>query len=274
MINEDFRLFREFVADNYGMLLEQGAERTLTAKLAPRLAELRLASLAEYYCYLKFAPGGEAERQRFIPLITNNETYFFREAAQFALLADEVLPRLKEEKLARRERVIRILCAGCSSGEEAYSLAMALREAGHFAWDWEVEVVGVDLDPRAVDAARRGIYGERSFRAVDPGLWERYLKPSGDLHVVRDMVRKWTRFVQGNLLEAASLPPGPFDIVFCRNVLIYFDAETMGRVVRNLGSLQREGGLLFLGHSESLSRSSVPYLPLRFPSAIIYRKKG
>lgn len=92
--------------------------------------------------------------------------------------------------------------------------------------------------------------------------------------VVRDMVRKWTRFVQGNLLEAATIPQGPFDIVFCRNVLIYFDEETMARVVRNLGALQREGGLLFLGHSESLSRVSVPYLPQRFQGAIIYRKRG
>lgn len=120
----------------------------------------------------------------------------------------------------------------------------------------------------------RPVPRERSFRAMDPRLSDRYLRPRGDLMVVRDMVRKWTRFVQGNLLEAATIPQGPFDIVFCRNVLIYFDEETMARVVRNLGALQREGGLLFLGHSESLSRVSVPYLPQRFQGAIIYRKRG
>jgi chemotaxis protein methyltransferase CheR len=269
---EEFRLFKEFVAEVFGLVLEEGGEKYLSMKLLSRLKELQLRSFAEYYDYLKFAPGCLAERQQFIPLITNNETYFFREEAQLKVLREEILPRLLEQKRAKGERILRIVSAGCSSGEEVYTLAMLLHESGSFVWDWDVRIIGVDVDPRVLDRARVGVYGERSFRTTSPQLRERYFKESGDRFAVRDLLRKSTTFLEGNLLDLKSvLPERDIDVVFCRNVLIYFGDETTKRVLDNLSRLMVPGGWLFLGHSESLSRISTPYLPLRFPGAIIYK---
>ncbi|MBJ6752419.1 CheR family methyltransferase [Geomonas anaerohicana] len=271
---EEFRLIREYVAESMGLVLEEGTHKGLAAKLSPRLQELRLKSFAEYYSYLKFSPGRSAEWQRLVPLITNNETYFFREAAQLSVLVQQVLPALKESKLARGERSLRILSAGCSTGEEVYTLAMLLLESGGFTWDWDVRIAGIDVDERVLDAARQGSYGERAFWATEPHLVERYLKRQGDRYVVRDILRKWTSFTQGNLLDLADTAAGEqYDVILCRNVLIYFADQTVQRVVDNFGALQRSGAYLFLGHSESLSRTQASYRPLRFPGAIIYQKR-
>ncbi|QWV96363.1 protein-glutamate O-methyltransferase CheR [Geomonas nitrogeniifigens] len=271
---EEFRLIKEFVADSFGLVLEEGTQRGLAAKLSPRLQELRLKSFTEYYSYLKFSPGRSTEWQRLVPLITNNETYFFRESGQLSVLAQEVLPALKERKLARGERTLRILSAGCSSGEEAYTIAMLLLESGCFSWDWDVRITGVDIDARVLDAARQGVYAQRAFWATEPHLVERYLRRQDDKFAVRDILRKWTSFAQGNLLELADSAAGEqFDVILCRNVLIYFADQTIKRVVDNFGALQSPGGYLFLGHSESLSRTQASYLPLRFPGAIIYQKR-
>jgi chemotaxis protein methyltransferase CheR len=271
---EEFRLFQELVAESFGLVLDEGVEKYLAAKLLPRLNELRLDSFTEYYGYLKFAPGCIAERQQFITLLTNNETYFFREQAQLTVFSEEILPRLKEAKRAKGERTIRIVSAGCSSGEEVYSLAMLLQESGSFAWDWDLRITGVDVDCRVLERARAGVYSQGSFRAMAPELIERYFKQSGQEFAVREVLKKSVRFEQGNLLSLSSdLSERDIDIIFCRNVLIYFREETVKRVVQNLSRLTVPGGWLFLGHAESLARIDSPYLPVRFPGAIIYRKR-
>jgi chemotaxis protein methyltransferase CheR len=271
---EEFRLLREFVLEVFGICLDEGKERSLVRLLLPRLAELRLNSFAEYYGYLKFAPRGGEERRQFISLITNNESYFFREEAQLQVFLENVIPRLKEEKLARGERTVEIVSAGCSTGEEVYTLAMLLQESAAFAWDWELRITGIDVDYRALERARSGSYSQNSFRATAPQYLKRYFTPCGEQMVVRDALRKSVRFLEGNLLELeAVVPERQVDIVFCRNVLIYFRDDTSKRVVDNFSSLLAPGGYLFLGHSESLSRISSDYLPLRYPGAIVYSKK-
>jgi chemotaxis protein methyltransferase CheR len=271
---EEFRLLREFVLEVYGIHLEEGRERSLTRLLLPRLAELRLNSFAEYYGYLKFAPRCGEERRQFITLITNNESYFFREEAQLQVFIETVIPRLKEEKLARGERSIEIVSAGCSSGEEVYTLAMLLLESAAFAWGWELRITGIDVDCKALERARSGSYSQNSFRTTAPQYLKRYFTPSGDQMVVREALRKPVRFLEGNLLQLDGMfPERQVDIVFCRNVLIYFRDDTSKRVVGNFSSLLAPGGYLFLGHSESLSRISSDYLPLRYPGAIVYSKK-
>jgi chemotaxis protein methyltransferase CheR len=274
MAPEEFRLLKEFVLASYGLVLEEGKERYLALKLLPRLEELRLDSFSEYYSYLKFSPRCSQERQQLVSLITNNETYFFREEAQLQVFSETILPRLKESKLARGERSIHIVSAGCSSGEEAYTLAMLLLESGNFAWEWDLRITGIDVDTRVLDRARTGVYSGNSFRGGTPSYLERYLRPSGEQMVVRDLLRTRVRFLEGNLLTLNSVvPEGDVDIIFCRNVLIYFCDDTSKRVVDNFSAGLAPGGFLFLGHSESLSRISCDYLPLRFPGAIVYQKK-
>lgn len=271
---EVFRLIKEFVAEIYGLVLDDGKEGYLATKLLPRLQELQLASFADYYGYLKFAPRCAEERQRFISVVTNNETYFFREEAQLRVLSEAILPRLKEGKVASGERRLHIVSAGCSSGEEVYTLAMLLLESGSFIWDWDVSITGVDVDPQVLARARSGIYPRRAFQATRPRFIERYFKKCDEGFMVKEVLRKSTRFVEGNLLRFDSAVEGhPIDIIFCRNVLIYFSDDTIRQIVAGFDRVLAPGGYLFLGHSESLSRISARFAPLRFPGAIIYRKR-
>lgn len=274
MSAEEFRLIREFVAEQFGIELDDGRENYLAQKLLPHLTELRLHSFADYYAYLKFAPHNHEELQRFVSVLTNNETYFFREEAQFSVLAQEILPALKEQKLSRGERRLRIISAGCSSGEEVYTLAMVLLETGHFLWDWDLMVTGIDIDAQIIAKAKHGVYNGRAFQTTPPHYLERYFNKCPEGLQIKETVRKITGFTRGNLLRLENeFEPQSADIIFCRNVLIYFSEDTTRQLVTSFARILKPGGLLFLGHSESLARISSHYLPVRFPGAIIYKKR-
>lgn len=274
MRSEEFRLIKEFVEDQFGLLLDDGRESFLAQKLVPRLAELNLHSFTDYYSYLKYSPHSHEELSQFISLLTNNETYFFREDAQFTVMSQEILPAIKERKIARGERRLRIVSAGCSSGEEVYTLAMVLLESGLFLWDWDILVTGVDIDEQIIARAVHGVYSGRAFQTTPPRLIDRYFTPHAEGMQVKDSLRQLTRFTRGNLLQLENLfTAQSADIIFCRNVLIYFSEETSRQIVDSFATLLRPDGLLFLGHSESLTRISTHYLPVRFPGAIIYKKR-
>jgi len=271
---EEFRLIREFTAERFGLVIDQGKEGYLAARLFPRLLELRLASFAEYYSYLKFAPRCVEEYAPFITIITNNETYLFREMTQLKVFAEQVLPELKARKLQAGEKKIRIVSAGCSSGEEVYTLAMLLQESGMFAWGWDVRITGVDIDPKILEKAEAGIYTGRAFQTTPPAYIDRYFRECEEGFQVREPVRKICSFVHGNLLNMNTLfPDEKNDIIFCRNVLIYFDEANIKRVIDNFAAILDPDGLLFLGHAESLTRITSQFIPLLFPGAIVYRKK-
>jgi chemotaxis protein methyltransferase CheR len=272
MSPEDYRLIRDFVVENFGLLLEEGKESFLSAKLRDRLEKLKFSSFREYYAYLKYSVEGSEEHARFISLITNNETYFFREKPQLEIFANEVLPALKEKKLRNGERRIRVISAGCSSGEEVYTLAMLILDSGIFAWDWDVRVIGVDVDDDVLAKAERGIYSGRAFQAAPVHYVDRYFKQCSGGLAVRDMVRGMTSFIRGNLLDfEKSVSESGVDVIFCRNVLIYFNDDTIKRIIGSFGRLLGRDGLLFLGHAESLARITDRFAPLRFPGAIIYK---
>jgi len=271
---EEFRLIREFTAERFGLVIDRGKEGYLAARLFPRLQELRLASFAEYYSYLKFAPRSTEEHARYISLITNNETYFFREMAQLNTFAELVLPELKTRKIAGDDKRLRILSVGCSSGEEVYTLAMLLLQSGLFVWDWDLRITGIDIDPQVLAKAETGIYTGRAFQSTPPLYIDRYFRECEQGFQVRDQLRKICDFSRGNMLcLPGDLDSEPADIIFCRNVLIYFDEGNIKRVIDNFAAMLAPDGLLFLGHAESLSRITSQFIPLLFPGAIVYRKK-
>lgn len=271
---EEFRLLKEFIAEVFGLVLDENKESFLKLKLLPRLEELRLATFADYYAYLKFSPRSNEECKRLISLITNNETYFFREESQLRVLAEVVLPALKEKKQKSGKRILRIVSAGCSSGEEVYTLAMIVLESGRFLWDWDVQITGVDIDSQIIERAKNGIYGERSFQTTSDHYIDRYFRKCAEGMKVKEILTKVTRFAVGNLLKLDQhVKEQEVDIVFCRNVLIYFDDESIKRGVNGFANVLGPEGYLFLGHSESLSRITTSYVPLRFPGAIIYKKR-
>ena len=270
---EEFRLLRDFVHERFGLYFEDSQRATLRARLAPRLALLGLLSFEDYYRHLRFAPERAEEQQRMVSHLTNNETYFFREQPQLNVFATHVLRSIKDRRSRTGERRIHVLSAGCSTGEEPLTLAMILFDSGQFFWGWDVRVSGLDVDGAALEKARRGLYHQNSLRAVTQPLLERHFAADGGGVRVRESVRRAVSFRAGNLLDASSYEGlAPFDVIFCRNVLIYFSDGSVQRAVRLFHEALAPGGYLFLGHAESLARVSSAFIPIRFQGAIVYQK--
>ncbi len=271
---EEFRLLRDLIHECFGLYFDDGARPLLRSRLAGRLASLDLATFEDYYHYLRFGPQRLQELERMVSHLTNNETYFFRECAQLRVFSDSVLRTIKERKgTTDSSRRLRILSAGCSTGEEAHTLAMILIDSGQFFWNWDLQVIGLDVDPLALEKARRGIYHHNSFRAIDPAIVERHFVPDGNGRRVKEPIRRLVTFRQGNLIDPASYEGlEPLDAIFCRNVLIYFSDASILRAVRLFHERLAPGGYLFLGHAESLSRITDIFTPIRFQGALIYQK--
>ena len=193
----DFKLLTDLIQERFGLTLQGVRQEIFASRLQPRLRELHLDSPRDYYEYLRFHPDRDAEFGRLPAMVTNNETYFFREPHQFDLLLKHVLP---ERRTALRTRPLRILSAGCSSGEEPYSLAITLHDAGLplSGVTWEIDAC--DLNPDRIARAREGIYEETSLRACDPDVRRRYFTEEGRRFHVRPRYRSGVRFFQANLL--------------------------------------------------------------------------
>ncbi len=270
---EEFRLLRDFVHEQFGIFYDDTQRSSLRSRLAGRLTLLGLLSFEDYYRHLRFAPERAVELGHMVSHLTNNETYFFREQAQLQVLADRVLGSLKERKSKSGERSLRLLSAGCSTGEEALTLAMIVYESAQFFWNWDVKVFGMDLDPEALEKANRGLYHQNSLRTVTPEKLERYFLRDGKAVRVKDTIRRLVNLRQGNLLEAESYRGlFPLDVIFCRNVLIYFSDGAIRRAVRQFHDALAPGGYLFLGHAESLARITDAFTPIRFQGALVYQK--
>jgi chemotaxis protein methyltransferase CheR len=270
---EEFRLLRDFVHERFGLYYDESQRASLRARLAPRLDLLGLHSFEDYHRYLRFAPERAEEQQRMVSHLTNNETYFFREQPQLEVFGGHVLRTLKERKTRTGEKRLHVLSAGCSTGEEPLTLGMILFDSGQFFWGWDVRVTGLDVDGAALDKARRAVYHQGSLRTVTPALMERHFVQEGASVRVKDSSRRSVSFRAGNLLDPASYHElAPLDVVFCRNVLIYFSDAAVQRAVSLFHQVLAPGGYLFLGHAESLARVSSAFVPIRFQGAIVYQK--
>ena len=270
---EEFRLLRDFIHERFGLYFEDSQRASLRARLAGRLQSLDLPSFEDYYHYLRFAPQRAEELHRAVCHLTNNETYFFREGTQLGVFSDHVLKGLKEKKTRSGERSLRMLSAGCSTGEEAHTLAMIVYDTGQFFWGWDVRIYGLDVDGEAIEKARKASYHNNSFRALSPALLEKHFSKQGAGAQVKEALRKMVEIRRGNILDPASYEElRPLDVIFCRNVLIYFSDAAILRVVRLFHEALAPGGYLLLGHAESLARITDQFTPIRFPGALIYQK--
>jgi len=270
---EEFRLLRDFIHEQFGLFFDDSQGGSLRSRLAGRLASLGLASFEDYYHYLRFGPQHAEERDRMVTHLTNNETYFYREMPQLQVFADSVLKSLKDRKTARDDRRLEVLSAGCSSGEEAYTLAMIIYDSGLFFWNWDVQVTGMDVDLTTLEKARRAVYHPNSFRSIRSQILEKHVVKEPGGARVKDPIRKMVRFRQGNIVEPASYEGlAPLDAIFCRNVLIYFSDAMILKVVKLFHEALAPGGYLFLGHAESLSRITDLFTPIRFQGAMVYQK--
>ncbi|HTX58968.1 MAG TPA: protein-glutamate O-methyltransferase CheR [Verrucomicrobiae bacterium] len=270
VINEpEFVALRDSIRERFGIYYDDTKQFLLQSRLQTRLLKRSCQSFADYQRFLATSLSREEEWDELASVLSNNETYFFREKAQLDVLVGEVL----DESLRTSGR-LRVWSSACSTGEEPYTLAIMLLDSKKIAPS-SVVIRASDLSPRALDRARTGFYRELSFRATPPEMVQRYFRPFEQGFFVNDEVKKMVEFFRINLLDAQAVErAGIHDAVFCRNVLIYFDKPTQKRVVEAFAKALRPGGYLFLGHAESIMRLTDLYEPVITQKAIYYRRKG
>ncbi|AIM14915.1 chemotaxis protein CheR [Bacillus sp. X1(2014)] len=241
---------------------------TLREKISKRVKELNL-TYWEYGKYLKMSP---LEWDHLIEILTINETYFYREEHQLNECCSNVLPKLKEEI---HTRPIRIWSAACSTGEEPYTLAMLIQETKKFP-PGSVQIIGTDINKKVLEKAKNAWYHNSSFafRRIPKVLMKKYfVEQDGGYKIIKN-IRDMVEFHHLNLLEADRFAPkGEVDIIFCRNVLIYFDQETTKKVIRNLYQKLTPGGYLFLGHAESITDLDLGFQKIDSDKTFYYRKE-
>lgn len=267
---EEFRLLRDLVYEHAGLVYDESALMLFDRRLGERLEALGLPSYQAYYKYLRFDAHNQAEMEEALERLTTKETYFFRQEYQLRAFQAELLPRL-EQANARSRRLL-VWSAGCSTGEEAYTIAALILESARFD-GWDVRVIGTDLSRHCVAHARRGVYQSSSLRATSAKDKSRYFFELEDGFHVADSVKKLCQFGQMNLFDSGrGNLVGRVDAIFCRNVLIYFDVRSRKRVIDNLYQRLCPGGYLMLGHSESLLNLSTAFELVHLRDDLVYRK--
>jgi len=270
----EFRLLRDYIHDYCGIYYDDSKCGTLASRISFRMRLLDIKSYAEYYNYLKYNPRTKEELADLIPHLTNNETYFFREMNQMGFFTSSLIEEIKARKKEKGERRIRIVSCGCSSGEEAFTLAMLLSEAGVDLRGWDIEIAGVDIDRKVIEKAEAGLYTAYSLRATEKPRIDRYFELDGDKYRLKKFIRDRVTFHRGNMLEPDTLARFRHaDAIFCRNVFIYFSDDAIRRIAENFHDALANGGYLMLGHSESLTRITDIFFPKRYPNIIVYTKK-
>jgi chemotaxis protein methyltransferase CheR len=272
MSDDEFRLIRDIIHCHCGIYFEYDTKFLLEKRLVKRLACHRMDSFREYFHYLKYNRGRDQELSDLMDILTTNETYFFREGFQLKAFSEEIIPELKKVKEEKGERDIRIWSAGCSTGEEPYTIAMLLIESGLLN-GWKVEIFGTDISHRVLQQARKAVYGKSSFRTTKEEHLRRYFTETDSGYRISDGVRGMVTISHLNLLdENRVLLLGKMDIIFCRNVIIYFDQSAKKRVVEMFYRSLREGGYLLLGHAESLLNASTAFALRHLKNDMVYQK--
>ena len=273
MPDEEFRLLRDLVYAHSGIYFDDNAKYLLEKRLARRLSVLQLRSYREYYQFLKFNRSRELELEEIMDLLTTNETYFFRESYQLQAFSSEIIPELcRRKEAAGQTRRIRIWSAGCSTGEEPYTIAMLLLEQPCLQ-GWQLEIIGTDISQRVLQQARRGVYGQSAFRVTDNYYRLKYFEPVDGGWRIADTVRQLVAISHLNLLDRTRMAVlGSFDLIFCRNVIIYFDQSAKKQVITSFHSMLQDSGFLLLGHSESLMNISTLFTLRHFKNDMVYQK--
>jgi chemotaxis protein methyltransferase CheR len=267
--DDDFHALRDLIRERFGIYYDDQKQFLLLSRLQTRLVKRSMESYADYVKFLKFGAAREDEFRDLASVLSNNETYFFRERAQLKALCGKIF-----DELTATSPRLRIWSAASSSGEEPYSLAITLLESGRIS-EQNISIKATDISPRVLELAERGFYRALSFRATEPAMIAKYFTPMGDGFLISDRIKRLVQFGSLNLMDPEKVRQhGPFDAIFCRNVLIYFDKPTQKRVVESFAKALRPGGYLFLGHAESLFHLTDLYEPLVQPDAIVYRLRG
>ena len=274
MSAETFNLFSEYIQQELGIKMHQNKQVMLQARLMKRLRALCMGSYEEYYKYLFSDEGHDSELPHFVHQVTTNKTDFFREPAHFQYMVDHALPTLINENSYSWRNPLRIWSSACSTGEEPYTLAMVMADYSELQQEVNFSILATDISPTVLKTAAKGVYENAKVDPVPHYIRRKYLLRSKDKN--KDLVRIIPELRSKVRFQWVNLKGGTFnidqkmDIIFCRNVIIYFSRATQELVIGNLCKQLRTGGYLIMGHSETLSGFS---LPLTQVATTIYRKK-
>ena len=257
MTEADYRFISQTVYDECGIVLSDQKKDMVYSRIARRIRALKLSNFATYLEYLQ--NNKDLEFVEFINAITTNLTSFFREPHHFEFLKKTIIPEIKQNH--RLDKRVRIWSAGCSTGMEPYTIAMST--VNSFPSDWDFKILATDLDTNVLATAMNGVYEGNSVTGINDELLKSHFlhNAQGDQYKVKEKLRRLITFKQLNLLENWPMKGG-FDVIFCRNVVIYFDLETKNKLFSRYAEMLRPNGYLILGHSETMSREVTEFKPL------------
>lgn len=274
--NEEFTQLRDFIYEQSGIYIAETRKYLIENRLSNRLKELNLKSFGEYYYYLRFDPGRRGELSKLFEVITTNETSFYRNPPQLQVFQEKVLKAELEKLRLARTKKLRIWSAGCSTGEEPYTIAMILHEVLRTEVPtWDIKITANDLSEGVLAAARKGVYSEYALRTTPQEIVGRYFKKDGANYLVEPKLKNLISFGPVNLSDKTMLRRVERShIIFCRNVIIYFDDEMKRQVIESFYDNLLPGGCLLIGHSESLHSISRAFKPEHHTGTIVYRKEA
>ncbi|NCC23932.1 MAG: protein-glutamate O-methyltransferase CheR [Deltaproteobacteria bacterium] len=270
--DKEFVDLRNFIYESTGIDIPEKRKYLLETRLGTRLKDLSLNTFGDYFNYLKFDPGKTREMENLFQQITTNETSLFRDVKQLQVFEDFVLKDILERQASTKE--LNIWSAGCSSGEEPYTLGIMLHEALRMAIiGWRVRITANDLSSAMLEKARRGVYNDYAIRTTPPDILNKYFTKETDGYKIHPKVAKLVTFSQINLNDRLALKKIPKShVVFCRNVIIYFDDEMKKKVISAFYDNLHPDGYLVLGHSESIHKISRSFQPVMKPGGIVYKR--
>jgi len=271
---KSFRNLSKIIYERSGIHVMEGKEYLLENRLANRLKVNNCKSFEEYDYFLRYEPGGEKEITQMVECITTNETYFFREKSHFTMLREEILPQLIAKKRTSGNPTIRIWSAASSTGEEPYTISILVEEMKKELSGVRVEILASDINNSVIRAARRGIYGDNTVRHVPPDIRMRYFRKIDGRYHLDERIKSRVRFARLNLVDENRLRiVAGMDIIFCKNVLIYFDLAAKKKVVDSLYDSLLPGGYLLIGKSEALHDISRAFHPVKMRNGLVFQKE-
>lgn len=266
--NSEFKKLAEYIKKNYGIYLKEEKISLIMSRLSNVLVSKNMNSFSEYFDYVISEPTGAAEIE-LMNKITTNHTFFMREVEHFNYFENIILPYLKQTV---KDRDLRVWSAGCSSGEEPYTLAMIMDKFfGKEKMWWDAKVLATDISCKILEEAKKGIYSIEDIVSL-PDQWQQdyFQRRDNECSEVIEKIKKEVIFRRFNLMDSVFPFKKKFHVIFCRNVMIYFDNDTKDELVNKFYDLTEEGGFLFIGHSETLNRETTKY---KYVIPALYRKE-
>jgi len=272
---ESFERWRQFIYKSCGIYFQDNKKYLLESRLLKRLNTLKLNSYEEYYDYLNAGSRRTIEMQELYEAITINETYFFRNQPQQDALIQKIIPELIQAKYNSPFKKIRIWSAASSSGEEAYSIAMVIKEYIQPRFpQFSFEIVGTDISKEMLEKARNGFYNDYAIKNLPVNFLKKYFTKTARGFEISSDIKKYASFMELNLYDDIKIKTMQnFDVIICANVLIYFDVKSKIKVVNHLYNALNKGGYLFIGYSETLHGISQAFKLTSFPKTIGYKKE-